>query len=29
MEKEDIKLIPEVDTADLMREGKGQYKFLI
>lgn len=29
MGKEDIKLIPEVDTADLMREGKGQYMFLI
>lgn len=29
MEKEDIKLIPEADTADVMREGKGQYQFLI
>lgn len=29
MKKEDIKLIPELDTADMMREGKGQYNLLI
>jgi len=29
MKTEDIKLIPELDTADMMREGKGQYNLLI
>lgn len=28
MEKEDIKLVPEADTADMIGEGKGQYKLL-